>query len=697
MFDDENRPDPQALLQKIQRETEQDTSQGKLKIFFGFAAGVGKTFAMLKAAHKAKEEGRDVVVGYVERHTRPDTLALLEGLEILPTKELEYKNIALSEFDLDGALARKPELILVDELAHSNAQGSRHLKRYQDIKELLNHGIDVYTTVNVQHLESLYDQVASITKVSVSERVPDDIFNMASQVELVDIEPSDLIKRLQEGKIYQKVQASRALDNFFNLDNLAALREIALRRCADRLNQHSIKQGKAAGSLAGEHILICLSDLPSNAKVIRSAARMAEAFHCGFTALLLENSRTEAMSEPERKRLRGNLHLAEQLGARVNTIYGEDPAEQIAEYAKSSGVTKIVLGRSTYQKRGWFGRQKALADRLPPLLENIDIYVIPDNQPVDKGRKALFKRNKKAFSFNMGDFIKMLLITAIATAVGILFDANGLREANVVIVYLVGVLITSIVTQGVFYGVLCSVFSVVLFNYFFTDPRFTLMVNDPEYIITFAIMIIASMIASTLTTKVQEQANQAAQRAYYIELLLNASQHLQQGNNEKEILSIAAKLLSQLLNRSIVYAQTEASGQGTLHFQGVNIEQDEGSEDAVASMTIEERTVAKWVAKNNKQAGASTKTLAHVNNLYLAVRSMDTVMGVVGIPIGDKPLSFFEKNLVVALLNECGLVLERRRLSIENTRIAFENHLPKSKPHFFSSMKNRVNRIFHKN
>ncbi|MBV7387701.1 DUF4118 domain-containing protein [Pasteurellaceae bacterium TAE3-ERU1] len=655
-------------MQKIQRETEQDTSQGKLKIFFGFAAGVGKTFAMLKAAHKAKEEGRDVVVGYVERHTRPDTLALLEGLEILPTKELEYKNIALSEFDLDGALARKPELILVDELAHSNAQGSRHLKRYQDIKELLNHGIDVYTTVNVQHLESLYDQVASITKVSVSERVPDDIFNMASQVELVDIEPSDLIKRLQEGKIYQKVQASRALDNFFNLDNLAALREIALRRCADRLNQHSIKQGKAAGSLAGEHILICLSDLPSNAKVIRSAARMAEAFHCGFTALLLENSRTEAMSEPERKRLRGNLHLAEQLGARVNTIYGEDPAEQIAEYAKSSGVTKIVLGRSTYQKRGWFGRQKALADRLPPLLENIDIYVIPDNQPVDKGRKALFKRNKKAFSFNMGDFIKMLLITAIATAVGILFDANGLREANVVIVYLVGVLITSIVTQGVFYGVLCSVFSVVLFNYFFTDPRFTLMVNDPEYIITFAIMIIASMIASTLTTKVQEQANQAAQRAYYIELLLNASQHLQQGNNEKEILSIAAKLLSQLLNRSIVYAQTEASGQGTLHFQGVNIEQDEGSEDAVANMTIEERTVAKWVAKNNKQAGASTKTLAHVNNLYLAVRSMDTVMGVVGIPIGDKPLSFFEKNLVVALLNECGLVLERRRcrrLSIE--------------------------------
>ncbi|MBE2896563.1 sensor histidine kinase KdpD [Pasteurellaceae bacterium HPA106] len=696
MIDDESRPDPQVLLKKIQGETETSSTQGKLKIFFGFAAGVGKTYTMLKAAHKAKDEGRDVVVGYVERHTRPDTLALLDGLEILPTKQLEYKNIALTEFDLDAALARKPELILVDELAHSNAQGSRHLKRYQDIKELLNNGIDVYTTVNVQHLESLYDQVASITKVSVSERVPDEIFNMASQVELVDIEPSDLIKRLQEGKIYQKVQASRALDNFFNLDNLAALREIALRRCADRLNQHSIKQGKAAGSLVGEHILICLSDLPSNAKVIRSAARMAEAFHCGFTALLLENSRTEAMNEQERKRLRGNLHLAEQLGARVNTIYGEDPAEQIAEYAKSSGVTKIVLGRSTYQKRGWFGRQKALADRLPPLLENIDIYVIPDNQPVEKGRKALFRRNKKAFQFNGGDFIKMLLITAIATAISILFDSNGMREANVVIVYLVAVLITSILTQGIFYGVLCSVFSVLLFNYFFTDPRFTLMVNDPEYLITFAIMIIASMIASTLTTKVQEQANQAAQRAYYIELLLNASQHLQQGDNEKEILSIAAKLLSQLLNRSIVYAQTEATGQGALHFQGVNIEQDGDGENAVANMTIEERAVAKWVAKNNKQAGATTKTLAHVKNLYLAVRSMDTVMGVVGIPIGDKPLSFFEKNLVVALLNECGLVLERRRLSIENTRFAFERHLPKSKPHFLSSVKNRVNRIFHK-
>ena len=247
---------------------------------------MGKTYTMLEAAHQAQKEGRDVVVGYVERHVRPETLALLDGLEQMPCKEVPYKGVMLKEFDLDEALARKPQLILVDELAHSNAPGCRHAKRYQDVEELLRAGIDVYTTVNVQHLESLNDLVASITGVSVSERIPDRIFDSADQVELVDIEPADLIIRLQAGKVYREGQAQRALNHFFSEENLTALREIALRRTADRLNRTAQKRGSETAARAGEHILICLSSAPSNAKVIRTAARMAEAFHSGFTAFV---------------------------------------------------------------------------------------------------------------------------------------------------------------------------------------------------------------------------------------------------------------------------------------------------------------------------------------------------------------------------------------------------------------------------
>lgn len=357
--------------------------KGHLKIFFGYAAGVGKTYAMLEAAHQAQKQGVDVVAGYIERHTRPDTLALLDGLEQLPVKNVEYKGIALKEFDLDAALKRRPALLLVDELAHSNAAGCRHAKRYQDVEELLRAGIDVYTTVNVQHLESLNDLVASITHIAVSERIPDSVFDSADQVELVDIEPDDLISRLQSGKVYKKTQAFQALGNFFKKDNLAALREIAMRRTADRLSRKARKDENETAAKAGEHILICLSGAPSNAKVIRTAARMAEAFHSSFTALFVETAETKELKGANLKRLRDNMRLAEQLGARIATVYGEDPAVQIAEYAKVSGITKIVLGRTNHKTLP-FIKNTTLVDRLTDLMEDVDIYIIPDVQPLYK-------------------------------------------------------------------------------------------------------------------------------------------------------------------------------------------------------------------------------------------------------------------------------------------------------------------------
>ena len=347
------RTNPDDILKRIQEE-EKGKKRGHLKIFFGYAAGVGKTYAMLKAAHAAKRRGIDVVVGYVEPHARPQTAQLLDGLEIIPTRSIAHGNITLNEFDLDAAIRRKPQLILVDELAHTNADGCRHLKRYQDVNELLNAGIDVYTTINVQHIESLNDMVSSITGVIVHERIPDDVFDNADQVKLIDIEPKELIERLDEGKIYKKVQAERALNNFFTEQNLAALREIALRRCADRMNKLSeAARGKNDSFYTDEHILVCLSSSPTNPKIIRTAARMANAFKASFTALFVETPNFAEMSDENKKRLRLNMRLAEQLGATIETTYGDDVAFQISEFARLSGVSKIVLGRSS-AKRGFF-------------------------------------------------------------------------------------------------------------------------------------------------------------------------------------------------------------------------------------------------------------------------------------------------------------------------------------------------------
>ena len=639
--------------------------QGRLKIFFGYAAGVGKTYAMLKAAHRAKDQGVDVAVGYVEKHTRPDTLALLDGLEQLPTLKVEYKGIVLNEFDLDAALKRRPQLLLVDELAHSNAAGCRHTKRYQDVEELLRAGIDVYTTVNVQHLESLNDLVASITQVAVNERIPDSVFDSADQVELVDIEPDDLILRLQTGKVYQRNQASRALTHFFTRDNLVALREIALRRTADRLSRNAQRTGNETAAKAGEHILICLSSSPSNAKVIRTAARMAEAFHSSFTALFVETTETKELKGENLKRLRGNLRLAEQLGAQIATVYGDDPAVQIAEYAKVSGITKIVLGRTNH-KSTVFLKSKTLVDKLTKLAGDIDVYIIPDTQPLYK--KKLSFIHIEDHKFRWTDLMKVVLITAAATGISFCFYTLGLREANIITVYILGVLLTAIWTNGHLYGALASLLSVVSFNFFFTVPRFTLAANDPDYPVTFLIMLVASVISNTLATRVKKQARQSAQKAYYMELLINSNQKLQQGRDEQEIIQIAAEQVSALLDRPVLYALA-MKGQ-ELSFQ---VSPQSEANKQLSTMTPEEKGVADWVIKNNKHAGATTNTLSHAHNLYLSVRGNQEVMGVIGIPAKYyPPLEVFEKNLMISILNECGLILERRRLRDEKQKIALE-------------------------
>lgn len=636
---------------------------GRLKIFFGYAAGVGKTYAMLEAAHQAQKEGVDVVVGYVEPHARPDTLALLEGLEVLSCREVDYRGIRLREFDLDGALARRPQLILVDELAHSNAPSCRHTKRYQDVEELLQAGINVYTTVNVQHLESLNDLVTSITGIVVNERIPDHVFDRANQVELVDIAPADLEKRLEEGKIYRQRQAKQALENFFTAENLTALREIAMRRTADQLNRTAVQEKKGKAARAGDHILICLSSAPSNAKVIRTAARMAEAFHSGFTALFVQTPETKELSGENIKRLRSNLRLAEQLGAQIATVYGADPAEQIAEYARVSGITKIVMGRVNHRQHPWIG-QKSLADRLIERTD-LDVYIIPDRQPLYK--KPLGKLRKSRVRFSWRDAVVTLLCLAISTAVGFAFDWAGFSESNIITIYILGVLVTAVSTSGHLYGAANSLLSVLAFNFFFTEPRFTLQADGPSYPVTFLIMLSSSIIASSLASRVKEQARMAAEKSYYTELLLGSSQKLQTIRTEWDCLRLTAEQLSRMFDRPVIYALNDADKELDFRIEPAD------EHTLLEKLSTEEIGVAKWVQKNNKHAGATTNTLPDSKWLFLSVRGTRGVMGIVGVPIAGYVVpDAFEKNLMVALLGECGLSQERIRLEEERNQIALQ-------------------------
>lgn len=653
------RQNPDELLRAIHNDLSV-TSKGKLKIFFGYAAGVGKTYAMLEAAHQAKKQGVDVVAGYIEPHARPQTAALADGLEQLPVKQISYGGIILREFDLDAALSRKPQLILVDEFAHTNAEGSRHAKRYQDIQELLNAGIDVYTTVNVQHIESLNDTVASITGILVRERIPDSLFDQADQVELVDIEPAELLMRMSGGNIYREEQAKRAAANFFTIENLTALREIALRRCADRVNLLTEKARIQSRSdyHTDEHILVCLSSSPSNAKIIRTAARMARAFKGSFTALFVETPDTAAMNEADKKRLQENIRLAGQLGAVIETTYGDDVPYQIAEFARLSGISKIVIGRSTATRKSIFSKP-TLTERLIATVPNLDIHVIPD-AAASEYRPT---KSKIAKSIPIRDIGKSILVLLTATLIGYVFYALGFTEANIIAVYIFGVLVTSIITTNWLCSLVTSVVSVLVFNFFFTIPRFTFHFNDPDYLVTFTIMFMVAFLTGSLATKLKENARQSAQAAFRTKILLETNQLLQK-EDEEAILRVTVGQLTKLLKRDIVIYPSDGK---ELKDPSVHQVADSKKSELV---TKNEKAVAQWVFRNNKHAGATTGTLANARCLYLAIRSGGRVYGVVGIRMDGIPLDSFENSVVLSILGECALALENMKNAREKEETA---------------------------
>ena len=478
-------------------------------------------------------------------------------------------------------------------------------------------------------------------------------------------EPAELIARLEEGKVYRAAQAQQALGHFFSKQNLAALREIALRRTADRLNRTARKQHPEGFLNPSDHILVCLSSAPSNAKVIRTAARMAEAFQGDFTALFVETPDTRELSGENRKRLRANLKLAEDLGARIATVYGDDPATQIADYSRTSGVTKIVLGRTNHRRRrGWWNK-KALVDRLTELAPNLDVYIIPDRQPAYRPK---WKIAPSELSFSWKDTGKMLGILAAATLLGELFSRLGFGETNIVTVYILGVLLTATWTEGRLYGILSSLLSVLTFNFFFTEPYFSLDAH-PSYVITFFIMFLSSFLTSSLTIRIKTQARMAVQKNYSTEVLLEATQLLQQASGEHEVLAIAVSQLGKLLDRPILYYPMDPDGQ----LMQARIYPETESNLLSRYTGGQEKAVADWVCKNNKHAGAGTHTLPNSRCLYLAVRSHGGPQAVVGIPCDDYPLpEAFEQNLIRGILNQAGIVLEQRLSDLRRADTPFQ-------------------------
>ena len=661
------RPDSEYLLKKLQYEEEQKLkkNKGKLKIFLGYAAGSGKTYTMLEAAHEAKKHNIDVVAGYIEPHDRPDTRRQAEGLETIPPLVVEYKGVKLREFDLDRALERKPQLILVDELAHTNAPGCRNEKRYQDVKELLRAGIDVYTTINIQHLESLNDLVGSITHIEVWERIPDSVFDHADQVEVIDIEPEDLLARMKEGKIYKPVQAERAMNHFFKREKLAALREITLRRTADRVNRIAEEERNITGDMdyhTGEHILACISAAESSAKVIRSAARLAYAFRGQFTGLYVETPAMQEANEKTKQSVRRNMELARALGAKIVTVYGSDIGSQVAEYAMVSNVSKVVLGRTNHR----FFMRKPMAEvleKLNSMAPNIDVYIIPDM----KNRKAAGKyghREGRRKAENAGmqalwEFGLINIILVLTTIAAWILQKFHLPESNIIMVYILGVLLSSYISDKKIYAVYSSLFSVLAFNFLFTEPYFSLKAYDKGYPTTFAMLFIVGLFTASQTRKLKLQNKESVKKAYRTEILLENSQKLRRCKSEKEVWQQAAAQVEKLLDLSLVIYPVNKDG--LLGEAMLFPRQGTEKTSLEPLLTSQEKAVAKWVTANHHRAGACTHTLSTAKAMYLPVQDEENVKGVMGIFLEERrQIQEFKYGLLIAMLNETGVKLKDR-------------------------------------
>jgi two-component system, OmpR family, sensor histidine kinase KdpD len=657
----EHRPSPEALLEAARRE---EGRVGKLRIFVGAAPGVGKTYEMLQQAHARKKDGYDIVVGIVETHGRKDTEALLSGLEVIPRKKVEYKGQTLEEMDLDAIIARHPQIVLVDELAHTNVDGSRHPKRYLDVEELMSHGIDVYTTVNIQHIESLNDVVAQITHVRVRETVPDAVFDRADAVELVDLTPEDLIQRLKEGKVYVPKQAERALEHFFSPANLTALRELALRRTADRVDEQLLTEMQAHAIqgpwAAGERILVCISEDPRGAGLVRYAKRLADRLHGPWVALYVESRRTLQLSEEERDRIADTLRLAETLGGEAITLPAGDRriADDVIGYAQANNATQIVIGKSARTR--WFEIvHGSVVHDLVRRSGNISVHVIAGDtvagEPIPKKTVRAAERSN---TLNARPYLAALVAVAFATGFGKLVE-GWVGVGNVDLVFLTAIVAVA-VRLGLLPSLLASFASAIAYNFFFLPPIYTLTITDPANVVAFGLFTLVAVIVSSVAARGRTQANAATERARVTESLYSFSRKLAGAGTLDDVLWATAYQTALMLKVRVVLLLPE---HGTIAVKAGYPPEDILDEADLAA--------AKWAWENDRSAGRGSDTLPGAKRLFLPMHTGRGAIGVMGID-SDKPGPLFtpdQRRLLDALLDQGALAIERVRLVEDMDRV----------------------------
>lgn len=651
----DDRPSPDALLARIKAE-EPGQGRGALRIFFGYAAGVGKTYAMLETARKAALQGRDVVIGYVEPHARPETLALLEGLESLPPREMSYRGVTLREFDVQAALARHPDLILVDELAHSNAVGSTHEKRWQDVEELLAAGINVWSTLNVQHIESLNDIIGQITGVKVRETIPDHVFDMATDLELVDITPEELMTRLKAGKIYLPEQVQRAIQSFFQKANLTALRELSLRQAARRIHTdvESIRREKAVTHpwATAERLLVCVGPSPTTGRVIRTARRMAAALEAPWLAVSIDLT-GESSNSPAKQQIAQHFRLAERLGAETVTLAGQNITETLLDFARTRNVTKILIGK-THQPR-W--RRLIFGTVVDEVLERsgeIDVYVIHGQE--DHKESATMKRKRLP-----SDRLPFVKSAAFVTAtVCLVYALRYLKfadaEANTVMLFLASVAWTAF-RYGRGPAILASILAVLAFDFFFVPPFYDFAIADAQYSVTFAVMLTIGLVISTLTSRLRAQVESTRQRERQTSALYELGKQLSSLCGHVFLASAAGEKIAEMLAGEVAIYLRRSSESLEIVF---------GRDSTIARHPVND-SVAHWVAEHDQIAGAGTNTLPSATALFLPLVGSQQTHGVIAISVPDpeRLVEPTQRQLLEACANQLALALERDQLAID--------------------------------
>jgi two-component system sensor histidine kinase KdpD len=649
------RPSPEALLAEAAQE-----GRGKLKIFLGAAPGVGKTYEMLQSARRRKAEGADVIIGVVETHGRKETEALLEGLEIVPRRHIEYEGRTLTEMDMDAVLARRPQLVLVDELAHTNAPGSRHPKRYLDVQELLAAGIDVYTTVNIQHLESLNDVVAQITHVRVRETVPDQIVDQA-EVEVIDLTPDDLLQRLREGKVYVPEQAERAIRHYFSAGNLTALRELALRRAAERVDEQMVSYMQAHAIsgpwAAGERVLVCVNEEPAATQLVRYAKRVADRLRGPWTTLYVETSQHQRLSEAERDRIAEVMRLAEKLGADAITVPGHRIADDVLAYAHENNATQIIIGQSLRSR--WFELLHGSVVRdLLRKAGNISVHVIAGDVatiPAPTAKRAASNQPVDPLSYATST-----AFVAAALAVGLPID-RYVDPENISLVFLAAVL-ASAVQYGLGPSVYAALLSVLAYNFFFIPPFYTFTIADPANVFALFFFLIVAVLTSTLTARTRTQAVIAQRQARTTAELYAFSKKLAGIAKLDDLLWATAHQIATMLKVEVVILIPEAD---TIAVRAGFPPEDELDEADLAA--------AKWCWDHNQPAGRGADTLPGAKRLFLPLRTGRAPVGVLGIN-RRRPGPLFtpdERRLLDALADQAAVAIERTQLAedIDEARV----------------------------